>query len=95
MKKKDIYNAEKNFDVISNYQELLIWGFDFEELEKVYDSPAYSTPVTPLVPLYRYEDGRVYRYIGDEDFFGEIVRDEGVGLGLEVVYRGWVPAELF
>ncbi len=160
---------EQYTDFISDYQEVLCWGFDSEVLMSAYGAANYSVPVRralfagfkavaesgnrrvrercftvwmgdygdenryfwaalpgrmlhqvgeavsscftglrgfmfnefgtvpriSLVPVYRYECGRVVEYAYEDSLAGRMRIDSEFGTGLTVLYRRWLSAEEF
>ena len=68
-------------DILSSYLTGLE-GFDFLECG--------SIPYVPLIPIYRYEEGKVIEYTSDETLAGKkkkIDDEEEYGSGLKIIYR--------
>jgi hypothetical protein len=62
-------------------------GYSGSEFNKI--------PCIPLIPVYRYEYGRIIEYCYDEKLAGKFVIDNKYNSGLSVQYREWVSAESF
>jgi hypothetical protein len=76
--------SKRIFDIFSTYLKLLK-GFDHIE--------EFRTPWVPLVPMYRYEYGRVIEYIYEDTLAGMRSVDLDFGTGVKMLYRLWVSAE--
>jgi hypothetical protein len=91
MKSKDIYNADENVDIISGYQELVIWRFDFEKLQEVYQGSTYSFPVLKkllaalkMISLSKNEAIRERQFTIFAGDFGSSFEYYGIGIGSRV-----------
>lgn len=62
-------------------------GFEFMECAE--------TPWIPLIPMYRYEYGKVVQYIFEYAQAGKRSIDLDYGTGLKMIYRLWESAEGF
>lgn len=75
-------------DILSSYLNRLV-GLEFMECG--------SISYVPLIPIYRYEPGKVIEYTCDESMAGieRIDGDKGYeyGTGLTIIYRVNLPAE--
>jgi len=67
-------------DILSSYLTGLE-GFEFLECGRI--------PYVPLIPVYRYEAGKVIEYTSDESLAGKKKIDDGeeYGSGLKILYR--------
>lgn len=59
-------------------------GFEFDKI-----------PYVPLIPVYRYEYGKVVEYCYDEKQAGRYIIDDKYNTGLTIQFREWISAEDF